>query len=137
VRFADCHHLADTFMTTTPFLLQAFAARMLASKLEESVSRQTLVEQGYDVEMLVEMINECKSLPESDRTFVVSADAMKIHIARKWKNTAPHAPAISVPQQPPVSGAPAVPQPPAIISLAGLVKRADSSKANGSAKKPV
>jgi hypothetical protein len=122
-------------MTTTPFLLQAFAARMLASKLEESVSRQTLVEQGYDVEMLVEMINECKSLPESDRTFIVSADEAKIHIARKWKNTAPHAPPISIPQQPAVSGTPLAAPPPAVISLAGLVKRADVLKAQAPTKK--
>ena len=70
-------------MHHAPYLLQAFAARLLAAKQEETVARAELVKQGYDVETLIEMIHAYNELPENQRGFVVESTATEILIRRK------------------------------------------------------
>jgi hypothetical protein len=84
-------------MQYAPFLLQAFAARVLASKENETLSRDDLKKHGYDVEMLVEMIAEYASLPEGERAFVATATDTQIFLARKANLPAPLPPMMTVP----------------------------------------
>jgi hypothetical protein len=75
-----------------PFLLQAFAARMLASKSQSTVSLTELEQQGYDVQTLCEMIAAYAELPDSERGFLVRATATEIHMQRKPNSAAPFPP---------------------------------------------
>lgn len=70
-------------MEFAPYLLQAFAARMLAAREEAVVSRLDLVNQGYDVETLLEMIEAYNTLPDSARGFLVEATTLHIFIRRR------------------------------------------------------
>src|SRR5690349_10975157 len=83
-------------MKYAPFLLQAFAARVLAAQQQAIVTRADLAKQGYDVEVLVEMIEAYRALPEKDRGFVVSATDTEIIICRKMNTPAPVTPPNSV-----------------------------------------
>lgn len=87
-------------MQLAPFLLQAFAARVLASKPQEKISRAELAKQGYDVEILVEMIVAYSKVPEAEREFIVKATATDILIRRKPNCPAPATPQASVPTTP-------------------------------------
>jgi hypothetical protein len=123
-------------MQYAPFLLQAFAARVLASKENETLARDDLKKHGYDVEMLVEMIAEYASLPEGERAFVATATDTQIFLARKANLPAPLPPMMTVPQGAtvaPVVG-PQVPTP-THVSLAGLVSRAERTANERSASK--
>ncbi len=70
-------------------MLQAFAARVLASKEAVTLSRADLQKQGYDVETLVAMMHEYCQLPISQRGFIVTVDAAEIQICRKANTPAP------------------------------------------------
>ncbi len=124
-------------MKHAPFLLQAFAARILATKQSETVARADLEAQGYDVGTLVEMIAAYGALPEADRGFVVTATATEIHLRRKA--------VVSAPAQPPVTAAPpkvaAKPPPkkestPGSPGLAALVRFGANSTKAGSKTRP-
>ncbi|HUR56403.1 MAG TPA: hypothetical protein VM029_01750, partial [Opitutaceae bacterium] len=65
-------------MKYAPFLLQAFAARVLAAQQQATVSREELAKQGYDVDVLVEMIDAYRAVPDKDRGFIVVANATEI-----------------------------------------------------------
>lgn len=107
-------------MINAPFLLQAFAARVLASKQEETVTRAELVRQGYDVETLVDMIDAYNARSEIERGFVVQATAEHIYIQRCANTAAPVIPSVGIPPSPhastPDSRAP-IPHSPDIVSL--------------------
>lgn len=70
-------------MHHAPFLLQAFAARALATKSEVTLLRADLEREGYDVETLCEMIREYALIPDAERGFVVQATATTISLQRK------------------------------------------------------
>src|SRR4051812_8524913 len=114
---------------SAPFLLQAFAARILAAKQSDIIPTVELAKQGYDVEMLLEMISEYASLPAAERTFSVEATADEIRLARKPNSPAPVTPVISLSQHSGTSHGTAHPMPPpAQLTLAGLVKRSKDAK---------
>ena len=100
-------------MKKAPFLLQAFAARVLATQQEATVSRAELARQGYDVDTLVDMIEAYASLPDEDRGYVVRATETEIHIHRKG--------AAAPPAAPPVPLAP--PAPPAKSEAKGIAHK--------------
>jgi hypothetical protein len=83
-------------MNHAPFLLQAFAARLLATKHEETVSREALAKQGYDVETLVAMIEHYAAVPENERGYAVRATATDIQIRRMSNGLPPTAPVIAI-----------------------------------------
>ena len=122
-------------MQYAPFLLQAFAARVLAAQQQAVVTRADLAKQGYDVEVLVEMIDAYGMLPEKDRGFVVTANDTEISIRRKPNTPAPVTPTNSVASPPVVAkGNPKPIFPDAQIRLADVVSR--SSATNGKAASP-
>ena len=113
-------------MKFAPFLLQAFAARVLATKTEETISRADLASQGYDVETLVSMIESYAALPDDDRGFIVSATDTAIHIRRKIPTRAPLAPdRASTAPAPTVQSEKRPPLPGAKIKLSDVVNRGD------------
>lgn len=79
-------------MKFAPFLLQAFAARVLANQQSAKISRADLEKQGYDVETLMDMIREYAALPDDVRGYEASATADEIWIARKPGVAAPPPP---------------------------------------------
>jgi hypothetical protein len=79
-------------MNNAPFLLQAFAARALATKSEVTMLRADLEREGYDVDTLCEMIHEYAQVPDADRGFVVRANATEIFLQRKANTPAPALP---------------------------------------------
>jgi hypothetical protein len=101
-------------MNFAPFLLQAFAARVLATKQEAKISRAELLKQGYDVDVLIEMIEVYQALPEDKRGFTVSATAEDILIRRKANSAAPAVPTLGAPPN-----ATAAPAPPAGLGAPG------------------
>jgi hypothetical protein len=76
-------------MKDAPFLLQALTSRLLGTKSQVTVSRAKLIEQGYDVETLCEMIAAYGELPESERGFVIRATAADIFMQRKPPQSTP------------------------------------------------
>ena len=76
-------------MKFAPFLLQAFAARVLATKDSATVARAELERQGYDVTTLVDMIEAYAALPDNQRGFTVTATETEITIRRKPGGSAP------------------------------------------------
>ena len=97
---------APILMKHAPFLLQAFAARVLASKPQATVPRSELAQQGYDVETLCDMIEEYLTLPEADRGFIVRATPTEIFLQRKANSPSPSLPPGSVPlSSPAIPGA--------------------------------
>jgi hypothetical protein len=89
-------------MQLAPYLLQAFAARMLASKSNETVALADLQKQGYDVETLLEMIEAYNGLTEAQRGFVVTVDATHLSIRRKSNGHIPQPPLLVPPKSIPV-----------------------------------
>lgn len=73
---------------TLPYLLVAFAGRMLANKESVTLPIEALQTQGYDTEVLVEMVAHYNTLPLSNREFAISTKG---------------APSPSVDSSPPVS----------------------------------
>ena len=110
-------------MKMAPFLLQAFAARVLAAKPQETISRAELAKQGYDVEVLVEMIDAYQLVPEHERGFAVKATATDIFIRRKPNTPIPTMPTSTGASAPAAPIAPATaPLPASKIKLSDLVK---------------
>lgn len=79
-------------MQFAPFLLQAFAARALATAAEVKIARADLEREGYDVETLCEMIRQYAAMPEADREFEARANATEIFLRRKANTPAPTLP---------------------------------------------
>ena len=88
-----------------PYLLQAFAARILANQKQASVDLGELEKQGYDVETLTEMVRDYAVLPEAERQFHADVHGKVIHFAR--------IPALGAPTQPlpSLAGAPVPAEP--------------------------
>lgn len=110
-------------MKRAPFLLQAFAARILAAKSHETILRAELARQGYDVEVLVQMIETYQSVPDAEKEFLVRANATDILIRRKPNSPVPTTPTATAPGAPATTTTPGKPQMPgAQFKLADLVK---------------
>lgn len=88
-------------MKYAPFLLQAFAARVLANQQDVTVSHEELRAQGYDVETLIEMVGAYTELREEERGFHVVAGPTTISLRRKV-----NAPAVPPVNTPPAASAP-------------------------------
>lgn len=120
-----------------PYLLQAFAARMLATGHKATISRAELTSMGYDVETLVEMIVAYNELPETSRGFVVCATETAIAIERKPDGgslvlPAPVRPAEESrpPQKPPVIA------PPTLMRALGVAAQKSVSTAPAASSRP-
>ncbi len=83
-------------MKHAPFLLQAFASRVLATKPYAMVAKADLNTQGYDVETLCDMIEAYMLVPEVERGFVVRMTKEQILIERKPQGPAPASPQTSI-----------------------------------------
>lgn len=123
-------------MINAPFLLQAFAARMLAAKNEETVSRADLVRQGYDVETLVDMIEAYMEMPETQRAFIVRATADEITIRRKSNGAAPTPPSVAMPPASHPATPDSRPPLPHAPDIASLVSYSAKQRLAATPKKP-
>lgn len=79
-----------------PFLLQVFAARVLANRHQQTISRAELSAQGCDVETLVEMIQAYASVPQVERRFLATATDTHITVERNGTAPAPSVPLMSI-----------------------------------------
>ena len=117
-------------MKAAPFLLQTFTARVLAEKREERLLRADLVKQGYDVEMLLEMIAAYQQIPEAERAFIVTATDTHIYLKRKPNTEGPAVRPISAskpPMLPQIAPGQALPAPK--TTLEDLLKRSQAQRA--------
>lgn len=74
--------MEDNKDLTLPYLLVAFAGRMLANKESVTLSIEALQAQGYDTEVLVEMVAHYTTLPLSHREFAISTQGGSVTIRR-------------------------------------------------------
>ena len=111
-------------MKAAPFLLQAFTARVLAEKREERLLRADLVKQGYDVDMLLEMIAAYQNIPDAERAFTVTVSATQICLKRKPNAGAPPIRPVSGSTTPPMVNlrSPVGPTPAPQIKLSDVVR---------------